>query len=92
MAAGPARRGHGFAAVILGRVLGELAAGGVNVVEAKTLDCSAGYEPYKATRAFWERRGLHPGRPGRSAPWVATGQPRSHLHSGPAAHPVTSAG
>jgi hypothetical protein len=30
----------------------------VVVVEVKTLDASAGYEPYVATRAFWERRGF----------------------------------
>jgi len=35
-----------------------LADAGVAVVEVKTLDASAGYEPYVATRAFWERRGF----------------------------------
>jgi hypothetical protein len=28
------------------------------MVEVKTLDASSGYEPYVATRAFWERRGF----------------------------------
>jgi hypothetical protein len=28
------------------------------VVEVKTLDRSAGNEPYQATRAFWEGRGF----------------------------------
>jgi hypothetical protein len=28
------------------------------VVEAKTLDASAGCRPYEATRAFWERSGF----------------------------------
>ena len=28
------------------------------LVEVKTLDVSAGYEPYVSTRAFWERRGF----------------------------------
>jgi hypothetical protein len=28
------------------------------VVEAKTLDASADYPPYEATRAFWEHRGF----------------------------------
>jgi hypothetical protein len=28
------------------------------VVEVKTLDASAGYPPYEATRAFWERGGF----------------------------------
>ncbi len=58
MAVDPARRGRGFGTVLLERVRGELAAGGVSVVEAKTLDRSAGYQPYEATRAFWERRGF----------------------------------
>lgn len=31
---------------------------GVAVVEVKTLDASAGYEPYEATRAFWQSRGF----------------------------------
>ena len=28
------------------------------MVEAKTLDSSSGYQPYEATRAFWERNGF----------------------------------
>lgn len=31
---------------------------GVELVLVKTLDASGGYEPYVATRAFWERRGF----------------------------------
>jgi len=58
MAVDPARRGRGLGTVLLERVLAELAAGGVSVVEAKTLDRSAGYQPYEATRAFWEHRGF----------------------------------
>jgi GNAT superfamily N-acetyltransferase len=58
IAVDPARRGHGLGTTLLERVLGELAAAGVSVVEAKTLDRSAGYQPYEATRAFWERRGF----------------------------------
>ena len=33
-------------------------ADGVSVVEVKTLDASAGYQPYESTRAFWERQGF----------------------------------
>ena len=44
--------------MLLDHVLGDLAAEGVSVVEAKTLDCSADYPPYEATRAFWEHRGF----------------------------------
>jgi GNAT superfamily N-acetyltransferase len=58
IAVDPARRGHGLGTVLLDWVLGELAADGVSVVEAKTLDQSAGYQPYEATRAFWEHRGF----------------------------------
>ncbi len=58
MAVDSARRGHGFGTLLLQRMLGELSADGISVVEAKTLDRSAGYQPYEATRAFWERRGF----------------------------------
>ena len=30
----------------------------MKVVAVKTLDRSAGYPPYVATRAFWERKGF----------------------------------
>ena len=53
-----ARRGRGHGALLLGHVLDQLAAAGVSVVAAKTLDASAGYRPYEATRAFWERNGF----------------------------------
>ncbi len=53
-----ARRGHGHGTRLLGHVMDHLAAAGVSVVEAKTLDSSSGYRPYEATRAFWERNGF----------------------------------
>jgi GNAT superfamily N-acetyltransferase len=53
-----ARRGRGYGARLLGRVLDYLGADGISVVEAKTLDRSSGYRPYEATRAFWERNGF----------------------------------
>lgn len=53
-----ARRGIGHGTRLLGDVLDDLAATGVSVVEAKTLDSSSGYQPYEATRAFWERNGF----------------------------------
>ncbi len=80
-----AQRRRGLGTVLLHRVLGELAAAGVSVVEAKTSDWSAGYPPYQATRAFWERRGFvrihvidplpewHPGNP--AAIYVAALRP-----------------
>ena len=58
MAVDPARRGHGLGTALLRHILGELAAGGISVIEVKTLDRSAGYQPYEATRAFWERSGF----------------------------------
>lgn len=54
----PAWRGQGVGTAVLSRTLELLADDGVAVVEVKTLDVSAGYEPYVATRAFWERRGF----------------------------------
>jgi GNAT superfamily N-acetyltransferase len=53
-----ARRRHGLGTALLGQVIDALAASGVAVVEVKTLDASAGYPPYEATRAFWERGGF----------------------------------
>jgi ribosomal protein S18 acetylase RimI-like enzyme len=58
IAVDPARRGQGLGTVLLDHVLDELAAAGVGVVEAKTLDRSADYPPYEATRAFWEHQGF----------------------------------
>jgi GNAT superfamily N-acetyltransferase len=58
MAVAAASRGRGVGTLLLDRVLGDLADGELQVVEVKTLDASAGYEPYRATRAFWERQGF----------------------------------
>lgn len=54
----PERQGSGIGTRLVDQALDELRAEGVLLVEAKTLDASAGYEPYVATRAFWERRGF----------------------------------
>jgi GNAT superfamily N-acetyltransferase len=54
----PSRRNGGIGAALVERCLLDLAAAGVSIVEVKTLDGSASYEPYIATRAFWERRGF----------------------------------
>jgi len=58
IAVAPARRGQGLGTALLDRVLADLAAAGVSVVEAKTLDASADYPPYEATRAFWGNKGF----------------------------------
>ena len=50
------RRGHGT--TLLRHVLAELQREGVVMVEVKTLDASADYAPYEATRAFYERMGF----------------------------------
>jgi GNAT superfamily N-acetyltransferase len=53
-----AHRGRGHGTLLLGHVLEVLATTGISVVAAKTLDASTGYQPYEATRAFWERNGF----------------------------------
>src|SRR6266545_3642556 len=52
------RRNSGRGAALVEQVLEELRADGVTLIEVKTLDASAGYEPYIATRAFWEHHGF----------------------------------
>jgi len=52
------RRGRGHGTRLLNDVMDDLAAAGVSVVTVKTLDSSAGYAPYEATRAFYERNGF----------------------------------
>jgi ribosomal protein S18 acetylase RimI-like enzyme len=52
------RRGSGLGTRLLEAVMAELAAGAVHLVEVKTLDASAGYGPYEATRGFWRARGF----------------------------------
>lgn len=53
-----AKRGQGHGTALLAHVLDQLAGDGLRLVEVKTLDRSAGYPPYEATRAFWERNGF----------------------------------
>jgi ribosomal protein S18 acetylase RimI-like enzyme len=54
----PAHRGAGLGSRLLGQALAELRDQGVALVEVKTLDRSADYEPYEATLAFYERNGF----------------------------------
>lgn len=58
MAVAAAARGRGVGTRLLDQVMGELAEDGIRLVTVKTLDASAGYAPYLATRAFWEQRGF----------------------------------
>jgi GNAT superfamily N-acetyltransferase len=53
-----ARRGRGHGTTLLGHVLDQLAADGISIIEAKTLDRTSGYRRYEATRVFWERNGF----------------------------------
>jgi N-acetylglutamate synthase-like GNAT family acetyltransferase len=54
----PEWRARGIGTALVVRALDQLSDEGVAIVEVKTLDASSGYEPYVATRAFWERRGF----------------------------------
>jgi GNAT superfamily N-acetyltransferase len=58
LAVHPAFRNQGIGSLVLSAALDALGADGVVLVEAKTLDATAGYEPYVSTRAFWEGRGF----------------------------------
>jgi GNAT superfamily N-acetyltransferase len=58
MAVDAPRRGQGHGTRLLNSVMDDLGETGVSVVTVKTLDSSAGYAPYEATRAFYERNGF----------------------------------
>lgn len=57
-AVAPDHRFGGIGTALVHEVVESSAAEGVRVLEVKTLDSSAGYEPYVATVAFWEARGF----------------------------------
>jgi ribosomal protein S18 acetylase RimI-like enzyme len=52
------RQREGLGTRLVEDALTTLQSEGVLLVEVKTLDQSANYEPYEATIAFWERRGF----------------------------------
>ena len=52
------RRRGGLGTELLDHLLHALAADGVRLFEAKTLDRSVDDAPYEGTRAFWERHGF----------------------------------
>ena len=54
----PERQDTGIGTALIGRTFSHLVARDVALVEVRTLDASADYEPYVATRAFYERRGF----------------------------------
>jgi GNAT superfamily N-acetyltransferase len=51
-------RGAGLGTHLVNHALDELGADGVQIVEVMTLDPSADYAPYEASRAFWFARGF----------------------------------
>jgi ribosomal protein S18 acetylase RimI-like enzyme len=58
IAVADAKRGHGVGSALLDQLVGELADDGVRVLEVKTLDKSADYQPYAVTYAFYQRHGF----------------------------------
>jgi GNAT superfamily N-acetyltransferase len=58
MASHPEQRRRGYGTRLIQHAFAELRAGGLRLVEVKTLDASAGYEPYDATHAFWQSCGF----------------------------------
>ena len=52
------QRDRGLGSVLIEHVLNDLDDEGVELVEVKTLDDSSSYDPYVATRHFWQRRGF----------------------------------
>lgn len=89
---GPGRRGQRLGTALLDRVLPELAAAGVSVVEAKTLDRSADYLPYEAIRAFWEHKEFVQIDTIDPLPRWPLGNPGGHLRCGLSVDAMTSAG
>ena len=79
----PDRRGAGIGTALVNEALATLANDGVKVVEVKTLDASSGYEPYVATRAFWEGAWVPANRLHRPAPRLAARQPLGDLRRRP---------
>lgn len=58
LAVAPAAQRTGVATRLVNQTLDELQAHGTHLVEVKTLDRGVDYQPYEATRAFWERSGF----------------------------------
>jgi len=71
----------GVGTQLLTDVLRQLAADGPQLVEVKTLDRAVDYQPYEATRAFWERSGFVQ-IDNRPTPGPAPRQPRRDLRGG----------
>jgi ribosomal protein S18 acetylase RimI-like enzyme len=58
IAVADAERGRGVGSALLDQLVTQLAGEGVQVIEVKTLDGSANYQPYAAANAFYERHGF----------------------------------
>ena len=79
MATVKASRRRGVGTALFTHVLAELSGTGVQLVEVKTLDASAGYEPYESTHAFWRKLGFVQIDTIDPLPGLASGQPRRDL-------------
>ena len=55
----PGHQRSGIGQALVSEAIARLAELEVVVIEVKTLDASADYEPYVATRGFWSRCGFH---------------------------------
>ncbi len=58
LAVGPEFRGQGVGSALVAEIFEVLCSAGVELLEVKTLSAKAGYQPYEATRRFYERAGF----------------------------------
>jgi ribosomal protein S18 acetylase RimI-like enzyme len=54
----PTAQRRGFGRAMVAEAVGRARSAGLRAIEVKTLDQSSGYQPYVATRAFWEGLGF----------------------------------
>ncbi len=58
IAVSPDSRNSGVGTALLMRLSDDLVSEGFKLLQVKTLDAKAGYEPYDASRLFYENRGF----------------------------------
>ena len=85
-----ARRGRGHGTRLLGHILDHLAAAGISVVEAKTLDRSLRLPPLRGHPGLLGAQRLHPHRHDRSAARLASRQSGSNLRGRSPSNSMTS--
>ena len=81
------RRHGGFGTKLIEGVLDDFLARGIQVVEVKTLDDSAPYEPYVANAAVLGEPRIRQDRRHRSSTGMAAGQSLRHLCTGAGSNP-----